>query len=122
VFPASQLIHLRGGQLFNGVFNFSDAAHSWNLAPDGRERQDPKPPAEGSGCSNGFLLSALSFPYCRPTRNEADFVELIDGLVQAHPQAQRFNFVLDNLNPHQSESLVRYVAGDAAIAHKGVGA
>jgi transposase len=52
---------------------------------------------------------------CRPTRTEADFLEFIDAVVQAHPQAQRFNFVLDNLNTHQSESLVRYVARDAAI-------
>jgi hypothetical protein len=59
--------------------------------------------------------------YCRPTRNEADFLELIDGLVQAHSQAQRFNFVLDNLNTHQSESLVRYVARDAAIAENLLG-
>jgi len=35
--------------------------------------------------------------------------------VQAHPQALGFTFVLDNLNTHQSESLVRYVARDAAI-------
>jgi DDE superfamily endonuclease/Homeodomain-like domain len=59
--------------------------------------------------------------YCRPTRNEADFLELIDGLIQAHPQAQRVNFVLDNLNTHQSESLVRYVARDAAIAQSLLG-
>ena len=59
--------------------------------------------------------------YCRPTRNEADFLELIGGLVQDHPQAVRFTFVLDNLNTHQSESLVRYVARDAAIAQSSLG-
>lgn len=59
--------------------------------------------------------------HCRPTRTEADFVELIDGLVQAHPQARGFHFVLDNLNTHQSESLVRYVARDAAIAQSLLG-
>ena len=59
--------------------------------------------------------------YCRPTRNEADFLELVDGLVQAHLQAVRFTFVLDNLNTHQSESLVRYVARDAAIAQSSLG-
>jgi putative transposase len=53
--------------------------------------------------------------HCRPTRNEADFLEFIDGVIRAHPRAQRFNFVLDNLNTHQSESLVRYVARDAAL-------
>ena len=59
--------------------------------------------------------------FCRGTRNEADFLELVDTLVQAHPQALRFTFVLDNLNTHQSESLVRYVARDAAIAESLLG-
>jgi transposase len=58
---------------------------------------------------------------CRPTRNEADFLELVDTLVRAHPQALRFTFVLDNLNTHQSESLVRYVARHAAIAESLLG-
>lgn len=52
---------------------------------------------------------------CRPTRTETDFVELVDNIVQAQPQARKFTFVLDNLNTHQSESLVQYVARDAAI-------
>ena len=58
---------------------------------------------------------------CRPTRTEADFLDLIDGVVQAHPQAVGFTFVLDNLNTHQSESLVRYVARDAALAESLLG-
>ena len=52
---------------------------------------------------------------CRPTRTETDFVDLVDSLVQPQPQACKFTFVLDNLNTHQSESLVRYVARDSAI-------
>lgn len=59
--------------------------------------------------------------FCRPTRNEADFLALVDTLVQAHPQALGFTFVLDNLNTHRSESLVRYVARDAAIAESLLG-
>ena len=59
--------------------------------------------------------------FCRPTRNEADFLELVETLVHAHPQALRFTFVLDNLNTHESESLVRYVARDAAIAESLLG-
>lgn len=58
---------------------------------------------------------------CRPTRNEADFLALIDCLVQAHPQATGFTFVLDNLNTHQSESLVRYVARDAGLTESLLG-
>jgi hypothetical protein len=47
---------------------------------------------------------------CRPTRTEADFVDLVEGLVQAQPEAHKFTFVLDNLNTHQSESLVHAFA------------
>jgi transposase len=52
---------------------------------------------------------------CRPTRTETDFVDLVDRLVQTQPKASQVVLVLDNLNTHQSESLVRYVARDAAL-------
>ena len=35
---------------------------------------------------------------CSPTRNEADFLGLVDSLVKTQPQAHKFIFVLDNLN------------------------
>jgi len=49
-------------------------------------------------------------PSCGPTRTEADFLAHIQGVVATDPAATRWHFVLDNLNIHQSESLVRYVA------------
>ncbi len=58
---------------------------------------------------------------CSPPRNEADFLGLVDSLVKTQPQAHKFTFVLDNLNTHQSESLVRYVAGVEAIAESILG-
>jgi transposase len=45
-----------------------------------------------------------------PTRTEADFVAHIRQTVATDPAATRWHFVVDNLNIHQSESLVRYVA------------
>ncbi len=57
----------------------------------------------------------------RETRGESDFVDLIDSIVRAHPQAHKFRFVLDNLNTHQSESLVRYVARESGIAQATLG-
>lgn len=45
-----------------------------------------------------------------PTRTEADFVDHIARTVDTDPTASRWHFVTDNLNTHQSESLVRYVA------------
>lgn len=59
----------------------------------------------GFNVATGTILGQV-----RDTRTEKDFVELIDTLIQAHPQATKFHFVADNLNTHQSESLVRYVA------------
>jgi transposase len=44
------------------------------------------------------------------TRTEADFVAHIQQTVTADPEASRWHFVVDNLNTHQSESLVRLVA------------
>jgi hypothetical protein len=59
---------------------------------------------------------------CRPTRTETDFIDLVDSIVQTQPQAPNVTFVLDNLNTHQSEGLVRYVARQAAIPESLLGA
>lgn len=45
-----------------------------------------------------------------PTRTEADFLAHIRQTVESDPTATRWHFVVDNLNTHCSESLVRYVA------------
>jgi hypothetical protein len=47
------------------------------------------------------------------TRNEADFLNHIERTVEAEPEVRRWHFVVDNLNIHQSESLVRYVANES---------
>ena len=49
-------------------------------------------------------------PSIGPTRNEADFASHIARTVASDPSATRWHIVLDNLNTHQSESLVRFVA------------
>ena len=45
-----------------------------------------------------------------PTRTEEDFANHIARTVASDPEATRWHFVVDNLNIHQSESLVRFVA------------
>jgi transposase len=45
-----------------------------------------------------------------PTRTEADFVAHIKQTVATDAGATKWHFVVDNLNTHQSESLVRFVA------------
>jgi transposase len=49
------------------------------------------------------------------TRNEADFLNHIQRSVEANPSATKWHIVTDNLNIHQSESLVRYVAEESDI-------
>ena len=49
------------------------------------------------------------------TRNEQDFLRHIQRTVETEPQVPRWHFVVDNLNTHQSESLVRYVAAEMGL-------
>jgi len=49
------------------------------------------------------------------TRNEKDFLEHIRRRVESDPQATQWNFVSDNLNIHQSASLVRYVVEESDL-------
>jgi len=62
-------------------------------------------------------------PSLGPTRTEADFVAHIASTVGSDPTVARWHFVTDNLNIHQSESLVRLVAEHDgimdALGHKG---
>ncbi len=41
------------------------------------------------------------------TRTEADFLQPIQRTVESSPTVLKWHFVVDNLNIHQSESLVR---------------
>ncbi|WP_206105472.1 transposase [Paenibacillus thalictri] len=49
-----------------------------------------------------------------PTRNENDFAAYIEQLIDTDPQAE-WAFIVDGLNTHQSESLVRLVAQHSAL-------
>jgi transposase len=49
------------------------------------------------------------------TPTEQDFVHHIRRTVESDPSVRRLHFVVDNLNIHQSESLVRYVADESDI-------
>lgn len=52
---------------------------------------------------------------CGPTRTEEDFANHIRRSVDAKPEVSKWHFVTDNLNTHQSESLVRYVAAESDL-------
>jgi hypothetical protein len=54
-------------------------------------------------------------PSCGPTRTEADFLAHIRRTVATDPAATKWHFVVDTLNIHQSEALVRFVAADLGL-------
>jgi transposase len=49
------------------------------------------------------------------TRNEVDFLNHIQLTVEADPSATKWHIVADNLNIHQSEAVVRYVAEESDL-------
>ncbi len=49
------------------------------------------------------------------TRTEVDFLAHIQGVVATDPTASRWHVVVDNLDIHRSESLVRWVAAESDL-------
>jgi transposase len=60
--------------------------------------------------SRDVVTGKLVAPWSGTTRTEEDFLAHLQGVVATRPEARRWHFVLDNLNIHQSASLVRWVA------------
>lgn len=56
-----------------------------------------------------------------PTRTEEDYVNHIRRTVEAASEVSKWHFIVDNLNIHQSESLVRYVAAESDITETDLG-
>ncbi len=54
-------------------------------------------------------------PYGGPRRTEADFLQHVEAVVASDRAAQRWHFVVDNLDTHRSESLVRWVARESGL-------
>jgi transposase len=60
-------------------------------------------------------------PTFGPTRNEADCLVHLQHLSGSDPTATRWHILLDNLNIHQSESLVRWIAEREGIPQDALG-
>jgi len=88
------------------------------LAPGKVERREFEYVRHGT---RSFILSRdvvtgkLLAPAGGPTRTEADFLAHLQAVVATAPEATRFHVVCDQLNTHQSESLVRWVAEVSGI-------
>lgn len=60
-------------------------------------------------------------PSSGPTRTEEDALAHFQHLIASDPRATKWRIILDNLNIHQSEALVRWVAEQEGIAAENLG-
>jgi transposase len=56
-----------------------------------------------------------------PRRNEADCLAHLQRLIASDPTTTKWHILLDNLNTHQSESLVRWIAEQEGTAQETLG-
>jgi DDE superfamily endonuclease len=60
--------------------------------------------------SRDVVTGKVLAPFCGPTRTEQDFLAHLCAIVATDAEAKRWHIVCDQLNTHQSESVVRWVA------------
>jgi transposase len=65
--------------------------------------------------SRDVVTGEVLAPVIQPTRKEADFVNHVHQVIQQDPSAN-YIFIMDQLNTHKSESLVRLVAQECGIS------
>ena len=65
--------------------------------------------------SRDVVSGKIVAPSCGPTRTEADFLAHVQGVVATDLKASRWHFVCDQLNIHQSASMVRWVAALSGV-------
>ncbi len=56
------------------------------------------------------VTGQIIHPTCGDTRTEQDFAQNIRKIIESDSDAKKWNLIMDCLNTHQSESLVRLVA------------
>lgn len=88
------------------------------LAPGKVERREFEYTRHGTRAfilSRDVVTGKLVAPHSGPTRTEEDFLAHMQAVVASDPTATRWHIVCDNLNIHQSESLVHWVASISDI-------
>ena len=66
--------------------------------------------------SRDVVTGQVLAPTLGPRRTEADFLAHLQGVVATDAAARQWHVVSDNLNIHQSEALVRWVAAESDLA------
>jgi hypothetical protein len=65
--------------------------------------------------SRDVVTGQIVEPYAGPRRAETDFLTHLQTVTASDATAQRWHFVVDNLDTHRSESLVRWVAEESGL-------
>jgi transposase len=87
------------------------------------ERIDPEYKRHGTSgiiASRNVATGEIVEPMVQPTRTEKDFLAHIGSVISLHPD-DRHVFIVDNLNTHMSESLVRMTARIEDMDETGLG-
>jgi len=87
------------------------------------ERIDPEYKRHGTTgiiASRNVATGEIVKPMVQPTRTEEDFLTHIESVVSLHPRDKHI-FIVDNLNIHKSESIVRMSAKADNIAETSLG-
>lgn len=82
--------------------------------PERREFEYKRHGTQSLICNFDVVSGQIVCPSLGPTRTEADFLAHIDQTIASDPAAV-WVFVTDQLNTHQSESLVQFVAERCGI-------
>jgi transposase len=94
------------------------------MEPGQAERIDPEYERHGTSgliASRNVATGEIIHPLIQPTRKEPDFAEHIDKVIKSNPPESKNIFILDNLNTHMSETLVRLVAKQSGIEENTLG-
>jgi transposase len=114
---AEQGIHLVSTDEKTGIQALERLHPDIPMGPGRVQRREHEYKRHGTLCLTANLevwCGWVIAPTLGPTRTEADFVGHIEQTVATDPLAG-WVFVVDNLNTHQSEGLVRYVAQACGI-------
>ena len=99
-----------------GVQALERTAPNLPLLPGHVERQEFAYIRHGTRAfivSRDVVTGQVVAPHAGPTRTAVDFAAHIAAVVATDPAATRWHFVVDNLNTHCSEELVRLVAAQS---------
>jgi hypothetical protein len=96
-----------------GVQALQRTAPGLPLVPGHVERREFEYSRHGTRAfivSRDVVSGQVVAPHAGPTRTAVDFAAHIAAVAATDPAATRWHFVVDNLNTHCSEELVRFVA------------